>query len=480
MARGAITIVGLGPGALDLASLVAREKVLDPGARLFLRTRQHPAADDIAAVRGFETCDDLYTAGATFEDVYTAVTERIVEATTGGDVVYAVPGSPLVGEFAVPKIQQRASELGIDASVLAGTSFIDVMCAEFGVDPIQAGLQILDGRDLPDPLILDKPTIIAQADVPVVLADIATRLSAVFPEDGVVHIVSDAGTPEVRRHTVHPDEIDPEWAGLRTSLFVDEAPGGIVGAIAVMRHLRSVCPWDQEQTHESLVPYLLEETFELSEALSLIPPDQTEAWGAYAAVEEELGDVLLQILFHTTIGEEAGTLSIDGVAETLRRKLVRRHAHVFGDADASDAEEVRTVWEQVKAEEKSTESALDGVPSGLPATERAMKLSKRAARLGFEWDSVASVNAKVAEELSELAKAESDDERVDEFGDVLLALINLARHLDISPEVALRRATDKFERRFRAVEAQGPITGQTAEELDRRWRIAKIETGQQH
>lgn len=481
MARGTITIVGLGPGRLDGASREARDRVLDPGVRLFLRTVQHPSADEIGAVRGFETGDDLYESATTFEDVYLALAQRVVEATDGGDVVFAVPGSPQVGEFTVPQIKHLAAEAGVTVTVLSGVSFIDVMCDEFNVDPLLRGLQILDGRDMPDPLILDKPTIIAQADLPVVLADVAGRLSAVMPDDAVVHVISDAGTPDAQTHTVHPDDIDAGWAGLRTSLFLDAAPGGIVGAIEVMRHLRSVCPWDQEQTHQSLVPYLIEEAFELSEALSLLPTDESEAWGAFAAVEEELGDVLLQVLFHTTIGEETGTISIDGVAETLRRKLVRRHAHIFGDKSAANADEVRSVWEQVKADEKqATESVLDGVPAGLPAAERAIALSKRAAKLGFEWDSVAAVTAKVHEELRELDAAESPDEQLDEFGDVLLALVNLARHLEISPEVALRRASDKFERRFRAVESQGSLDGQSAEELERRWRIAKSQTDPQH
>lgn len=476
MAPGIITIVGLGPGGLQEASGVALEALRVPSTRLFARTASHPAVTDLMAERAVETGDDLYASLDTFEEVYQALAERVVSAAAETDVVFAVPGSPLVGEFTVPRIKALAAEVGITVRTIAGVSFIDAMCEEFGVDPLVAGLQILDGRDLPDPLIIAQPTIIAQVDLPVVLADVGARLSETLPEDALVTVVADAGTPHVFRWSGHPDEIDSTWAGLRTSLFVDTEPGGIVGAISVMRQLRLACPWDQEQTHHSLVPHLIEETFELAEAISMLPPVEGsgEISGAYGEVEEELGDVLLQILFHTTIGEETGALHIDQVAETLRRKLVRRHPHVFGDSEALDAQEVRAVWEQVKADEKqSRDSVLDGVPSGMPATERAMQLSRRAARLGFEWDNVSAVMAKVQEEIVELQEAATPDEQLDEFGDVLLALVNLARHLDLSPEVALRRASDKFERRFREVESQGPLTGVTPGELDKRWQLAK-------
>lgn len=198
--------------------------------------------------------------------------------------------------------------------------------------------------------------------------------------------------------------------------------------------------------------------------------------GAYGEVEEELGDVLLQVLFHVVMGESVGALRIDDVAETLRRKLVHRHPHVFGEAEAGTAEDVRRVWDDVKEREKPSDSLMDGVAMGVPSFVRAEKLQSRAARAGFDWPSPDRVSAKVREELDELDEAVADDDRKAieaELGDLLFSVVNLARHLDADPEVALRRATGKFERRFRAMEAGGQVTGVSLDELERRWKGAK-------
>ena len=470
--------MGLGPGGLEGASEQV-QRLLHSDARLFARTVRHPAVEELTATRVVETGDDLYASSVNFEEVYEALATRVVEAATNEDIVFAVPGSPFVGEFTVPVIKRLAGEAGLEVEVIDGLSFIDAMCDVLAIDPLESGLQILDARDLPDPLILALPTIIAQTDLPVVLADVADRLSAILPPDAVVTVMVDAGSSSVMQWSGHPDDLDSSLAGLRTSLFVYTKPGGIVGAIDVMRQLRQECLWDQSQTHHSLIPHLIEESFELADALSALPTDERpgELSGAYGDVEEELGDVLLQVLFHATIGEENGTMHIDEVAETLRRKLVRRHPHVFGEVEAATPDDALAAWEQAKAAEKGPrDSIMDGVPTGLPAGERAMKLSRRAAKFGFDWAGPSAVLDKVREEVGELESATTTDESLDEFGDLLLALVNLARHLDISPEVALRRASDKFERRFRHVEAQGPLDGLTPLEQELRWQLAKQAT----
>ncbi len=261
--------------------------------------------------------------------------------------------------------------------------------------------------------------------------------------------------------------MDPELAGARTSMFLDPIPGGMVGAIQVMARLREECPWDRKQTHESLVKNLIEETYELVEAIGSDSEGQ---------LEDELGDVLLQVLFHSNISRQAAGFDIEDVAENLRQKLVRRHPHVFGEVEVADADEVKANWEQIKDTERglTRESVLDGIPAGMPGLERAAKLQRRAADVGFDWPDVPPVLDKLLEEVEELRGALDEGMRVqEELGDILFTVVNLARHLKVEPELALRGAIDRFISRFRAMEAMGPLDGLGLAELDERWNRAK-------
>jgi tetrapyrrole methylase family protein/MazG family protein len=458
---GDLTIVGLGPGSLERLPSSTRTLLLDPEAILIVRTLEHPAAAELAALRVVQTCDDLYQ-HETFEEVYDAITDRVVEATRRGRTIYAVPGSALVGELAVARIRDR-----VDAVMVAGESFIDAVLAAVGYDPLDRGLRVLNGHGLPYPLVIDGPTIVAHLDLPVVLADVGSRLSRVVAEGTVATIVIDAGGANEVIVQTPIDQVDSSLAGLRTSMFLDPTPGGVVGVIQVMARLREECPWDRKQTHESLVKSLIEETFELVEAIGS---------GSEGQLEDELGDVFLQVLFHANIARQAGAFDIEDVAEVLRQKLVRRHPHVFGDVDVEDAEEVKANWEQIKEAERGQprQSLLDGVPVGMPALARAAKIQRRAADAGFDWPEAAPVLDKLFEEVEELRGAVSEMNRVpEELGDVLFTVVNLARHLSVDPELALRAAMERFVSRFQAMEAMGPFEGLTLEELDERWERAK-------
>jgi MazG family protein len=251
-------------------------------------------------------------------------------------------------------------------------------------------------------------------------------------------------------------------------MFIDPTPGGMVGAIQVMARLREECPWDRKQTHESLVKNLIEEAYELVEAIGS---------GSEGQLEDELGDVLLQVLFHSNIARQAGAFDIEDVAEALRQKLVRRHPHVFGNVEVEDAEEVKANWEQIKETERgeARQSLLDGVPVGMPALERAAKIQRRAADIGFDWPQAAPVLDKLFEEVEELREAVAEMNRVpEELGDVLFTVVNLARHLNVDPELALRGATERFISRFEAMEKMGgPLAGLSLAELDELWERAK-------
>ena len=475
--RGRVDVVGLGPAGLERVPPTTLSLLTDPEAVVVVRTLRHPAAAELAERRPLVSCDDLYEEHDTFEEVYRLVVERVSGLASQGPVVYAVPGSPLVGELAAAGLRAAPD---LEVVVHPAESFLDLVLTTLGLDPLRDGLQLLDAHHLPDPLVLDKPTLIAHLSSPVVLADAAARLGRVLPEGTPVTVLARLGSPDQVVAETTTDGVDSSLAGDRTSLFVPAAAGGLVGAVQVMRRLRAECPWDRQQTHHSLIKNLVEETFELVDALSRLPEDDEPDWVAYADVEDELGDVLLQVLFHCAIGRERGTFDIDDVAEGLRQKLVRRHPHVFADVEAGTPEEVKANWDRIKEEEKAgldqPTSVLDGVPAGLPALWRAAKLQNRAAKVGFDWAEADPVLAKVREELDELAAAmagAADGEVDAELGDVLFSVVNLARHLDVDPEVALRRATDRFETRFRAMEAEGPLEGLTLAQLDQRWERAK-------
>ncbi|HDK44949.1 MAG TPA: nucleoside triphosphate pyrophosphohydrolase, partial [Actinobacteria bacterium] len=440
-----------------------------------VRTLEHPAARQLADLRPVESADDLYETAADFDEVYERLARRVVEAATTGDVVLALPGSPSVAERTTGLVLEAARTAAIPVEVLAGESFLDLFAADVGIDLL--GVQILDGRDLPDPLFLHLPTVIAQVDLPMVLADVRDRLLSVLSDDTEIVVARDLGTADADIARVPLSGLDASMAGLRTTLYLDPGPAGWSGLIATMRRLRGECPWDRSQTHHSLVGNLVEEAYELVDALSALPveaPGGEPDYGAYADVEEELGDVLLQVVFHTVMASEAGAFDIEDVAEVLRRKLVRRHPHVFGDVEVAGVDNVLRNWEQIKQEEKQRTSLMDDVPAGLPGLERAAKIQRRAASVGFDWDDAESVVDKIREETAELEAVLADRAAAEgELGDLLFSVVNLGRHLSLDPEVAMRRAVDRFAARFRWMEESFDVAGRTLEELDTMWAAAK-------
>jgi nucleoside triphosphate diphosphatase len=247
--------------------------------------------------------------------------------------------------------------------------------------------------------------------------------------------------------------------------------------VEIMARLRRGCPWDREQTHRSLVPYLVEETYELADAIE--NNDESELC-------EELGDLLLQIVFHSHLATERGKFSIADVIDALSNKMIRRHPHVFGDQAVSSVAEVWANWDQLKAQEpaaRTRTSRLDGIPRGLGALQRSQKMQDKAARVGFDWPHVDGVRDKLAEELVELevARRDGDERRIrEELGDVLFSAVNLSRALGVDAEGALREASTKFYRRFtymeRRAEAEGrALSDLSLDELEELWQLAKIQ-----
>jgi nucleoside triphosphate diphosphatase len=261
----------------------------------------------------------------------------------------------------------------------------------------------------------------------------------------------------------------------------------LIDIMAALRDPVHGCPWDVEQTFASIAPFTIEEAYEVADAIERGAPED---------LREELGDLLLQVVFHARMAEEAGLFDFGGVVEAITAKLVRRHPHVFGDARAFSPDDVKTLWGRIKADEKqakraleakhgrppgATSGALDGVPLALPALSRAMKLQEKAGKVGFDWNDVRAVLEKIREEIVEVEAEIADGSAhalSGEVGDLLFAAVNLARHLKVDPEAALRSANAKFERRFAYIEmrlAEGGRTPETAslDEMERLWDEAK-------
>jgi ATP diphosphatase len=262
---------------------------------------------------------------------------------------------------------------------------------------------------------------------------------------------------------------------------------GLIDIMAALRDPMSGCPWDIQQTFASIAPFTLEEAYEVADAIER---------GTAEDLREELGDLLLQVVFHARMAEEAGLFDFGGVVEAITAKLVRRHPHVFGDAGAMTPDEVKTLWGRIKADEKRAKlassasgvqpqaaksSALDGVPLALPALSRAMKLQEKAGKVGFDWNDVGAVLDKIREEIVEVEAeiADGSEQALSgEVGDLLFAAVNLARHLKVDPEAALRGANAKFERRFAHIETRLAEAGRTPEkatldEMEELWVEAK-------
>lgn len=463
--RSRLVVVGLGPAGLDRLPESSVVFLNDPGATVLVRTLAHPAAAELSAMREIQSCDDLYDSSESFDEVYEAIADRVVESLGRGPIVYAVPGSPLVGERTVELLRGRLDSL----EVVAAESFLDLVFATVGVDPISDGLQIVDGRSLPDPLPLHLPTVITQVDTSLTLADVGAALGRVLDETTTVTVLDrlgdhDALVAELPLGMLH--EVDP---GPRTSLFVSPQAVGWLGLVETNRILREQCPWDREQTHHTLLTHLVEEAYETVDAVANLPVDAPRGepdFGAYAVLEEELGDLMLQVVFHATLAREAGAFDVDEVAEAIRRKLVRRHPHVFGDVEVSGPSDVLANWEEIKHQEKGRLSLMDDVPTALPGIAKADKLQSRAAAVGFDWPEAEPVYGKITEELGELRAAADRDARTNELGDLLFAVVNLARHLQVDAEAALARANESFSTRFRTMEVLASQQGVELRTLD--------------
>jgi tetrapyrrole methylase family protein/MazG family protein len=396
--------------------------------------------------------DALYEAADDFSQIYEAIAAKVLRLGRRLEgVVYAVPGHPLVGEATVTRLLSQAEGAGLTVRVVEGLSFVEPTLTALRIDAL-AGLQVCDAVEVASlyhpPLNPDLPALLAQLYSRVLAADVKLTLMNEYPDDHEVVLVHAAGTFDQQIMRLPLYELDRQDVEHLTTLYVPPLPGvtGFEGLQDTMAHLRAPdgCPWDREQTHESLRGTLLEEAYEVAAAIDA---------GDVRALQEELGDLLLQVLIHTQIATEEGEFKMPAVINGIDGKLKHRHPHVWGGREVSGTGEVLRRWEQLKREEKGEQrSALEGVPVALPALQQADTYSRRAARVGFDWSEPDGVADKVREEIAEIERAETPEEREAEVGDLLFAVVNWARWLGVDPEVALRQANARFARRFRTME----------------------------
>ncbi len=474
-----LTIVPLStPGSIGISAQTALLNTYD----LFLQTDAHPSAEWIkAAGIPYTSMDDLYGGCYDFDELNDAIAARLM---CGRDAVYAVPGRG-PGQAQLEAIRTAADKAGVQLNLIPGTGYAEAACAAAGL--AYGCMTICAANDLPtriDPFV---PLCIEEIDTPMRAGEVKLALCEYYPDEYSVYFcrMNEYGTYSIDSIPLY--ELDRQSGYFAaTCCILPPAPsqeslvrGDAEGLIHILRRLRAPggCPWDAEQTHESIRSNLIEETYEVIDAIDRKDTD---------ALCEELGDLLLQIGLHTVMEEETSTFTMRDVTTGIINKMIYRHPHVFGSVKADTPDQVLYNWENLKKKEKHHDSytaIMEAIPKGFPALMRAAKVQKKAAHAGFDWDDANEALYKLPEEVSELteAMAEGDAAHVDEeLGDVLFAAVNVIRLLKRDPEELLNASTNKFIARFSAMEKliladSLSLSDMTLAQMDEYWDKAKAQ-----
>lgn len=478
-----LKIMGLGPGAYEALTIGAL-KELKNNKNIYFRTEKHPTVDFLKdeGIK-FESYDHAYEKYDSFDDVYKYIAEDLItKIKDDEDLIYAVPGHPLVAEKSVINLIELCKENNVQYEVLPAVSFVDAMMEALQVDPIE-GVKIIDAFDMKNQ-ILDKRigTIITQVYNKFIASEVKLRLLEGYEDDTEIIFVRAAGVEgleSIRKIPLY--ELDwQEDIDYLTSIYIPKDLGNkkdFQDLLDIIETLRNPggCPWDREQTHESLKSALLEECYEVIDAIENEDED---------ALIEELGDVLLQVVFHASIGKEDGYFDIMDVIGGISNKMINRHPHVFGNEEANTSEQVLVNWDEIKKEEKGIKTLteeMQNIAKSLPATTRAYKVQKKAKKVGFDWNDVNYAMDKVKEELNEIKEVYNCEDKSiieGEVGDLLFACINVARFLEVDGELALDKTIKKFIKRFSYIENESiknnkNLKDMTLEEMDKLWEEAK-------
>ena len=479
-----IKIVGLGPGAKE-ALTIGTICELESNKNIFLRTEKHPTVDYLKEKKIiFDTYDNIYESIGSFDEVYLNIAKDLIKKHDDlGDLIYAVPGHPLVAEKSVFNLIDLCKESNIEYKIIPAVSFIDAMIESLRIDPIQ-GLKSIDSFDIGNQ-ILDKRigTIITQVYNVLIASEVKLKLLEQYNDETEIYYVRAAGIKEqesIRRILLFELDMQEDIDYL-TSIYIPKDlknKKDFNDFLEIIEILRSEdgCPWDREQTHKSLEKALIEESYEVIDAI-----DQEDD----RSLIEELGDVLLQVVFHASIGKEDGYFDISDVIEGICNKMISRHPHVFKNSSELDSsEEVLVKWDELKKKEKGYSSLTEemrGITKGLPALLRAHKVQEKAKKVGFDFDNVSFAIDKVKEELKEVIDVyniENMEKIKEEIGDLLFSCVNVARFLKVDEEIALNCTIDKFIKRFDYIERVAKekgikLTNMNIDEMDKFWEISK-------
>jgi len=441
-----LTLLGLGPGNPGHRTAEANRS-LESATRILLRTSIHPGLEDLVCDPKVSTCDDLYQSGWSFRDVYEAIIERVLAQAADGDLVFAVPGHPLIGESTTRAILSRAAELGIQTRVVTGVSALDVLATALHLDLMADEVQILDATELqewieqepftgslPDfsPL---RPVLLTQVYSQPVASAVKLALARIYPNHHRLVVARAGGVPgaevleqralfELDRGSV--DHLTSVWVPPLAELEATRHPLTL-HRIAARLRAPGGCPWDRKQTHASLHDSAIEEAYEVADAIDAGEPDH---------LAEELGDLALQVAMHAQIAEEEGMFSIGDVFDHVNRKLIRRHPHVFGTSDAETPDAVVKTWNQIKAQERAErgEPQSDRVMSPYDRLPRSMPVARRVAKC-----------------TTIVAGSDATGEQVAKMGDELLRIVQTLARAGNDPEYELEHA---YRRQFEQEMAQ--------------------------
>lgn len=471
-----IEVIGLGAGDIEQLPLGIYKKLTNSKTAIFLRTKDHPVVKSLEE-EGimFQSFDNYYEQEEQFKVVYEQIVETLLEKAQESSIIYAVPGHPMLAEQTVQLLlNQRETKIDI----IGGQSFLDDLFTSLKIDPIE-GFQFIDATSFKrSQLNYEQHLIFCQMFDRFVASDVKLTLLEDLPADYPVTIVEGVGSSAETVQTIALQKLDHSLEISNVmSLYIPPADKEMLHhtfprlkeVIAILRGL-SGCEWDRKQTHESLREYFIEEVYEVIDAIDEQDDD---------AIIEELGDVLLQVMLHSQIGEDDGYFTIDDVIRGITNKMIHRHPHVFNPT----VDGLYKSWEELKYAEKGGEpqSILANISNGLPPLAKAFKIQKKAAKVGFDWEDVNEVWLKLDEEIKEVKEAISTGNQAEierELGDIIFNLVNLGRHYKVNPEIALHQTNKKFVTRFKYIEEELAKRGKklsesSLEEMDIYWDEAK-------
>ncbi|WP_244834282.1 nucleoside triphosphate pyrophosphohydrolase [Clostridium sp. BJN0001] len=479
-----IEIVGLGPGSYESLT-VGTLNELKKGKNIFLRTEKHPTVEYLKKENiKFTTYDSIYNTKDSFDDVYSSIAKDVIEKhQIYGDVIYAVPGHPLVAERSVSILMDLCKKNNIEYKILPAVSFIDAVMESLKIDPIE-GLKIIDAFDIRNQ-ILDKRigTIVTQVYSTLIASEVKLALLDQYDDETEIYFVRAAGIKNeesIRKIKLYELDMQHDIDYL-TSIYIPKDVNNkkdfndLLELVEILRG-ENGCPWDKKQTHDSIKKAVIEESYEVKDAI-----DNKD----YDALIEELGDVLFQVVFHSSIGKEDGYFNISDVIKGIYEKMVLRHPHVFAnEKDVDSVNKVLVKWDEIKKDEKgfnTLKDELNGVAKALPALLRAYKVQKKIKRDGLYLENIDKILEKVKENLNEIFdeyKMNNMDIIEDKIGSLLFLCVNLSGFLNIDAEEVLNAEIDRFIERVGAAEDECSkkcinMKDMSSEEIDKIWLYSK-------